>query len=500
MFGDFCTNLYIVGDRPAFQPNRRLVEAIVRWCNSYRDGIYPCESIVGGTLSRELVDRHFQDWGDIVAEAEGIDRQDILQEFALAAWQRLGEITPEVVRQLSNASLPGISPAERQNIQQLRIIRDYWLTFLTNVGLPAAKKVRDVCWRSHLNVTSSDIWGLLLYSISSPEEFFKTFKNTQISGNSFLSSLKAYAYRSIVYQLYERLRHDYKDPNIGRSNLSIPFRYSSRKISAILRGLSFTEEKIESYSIFINSTKEYLKEKNKQINNLTATDFDRIASYTIGISPLPNINITGQRLKEILEEIGVKLRNASRLIEISSDELYSELKDSKSPEDVDIDPPQIVAIQNFFSQYLQHLQESNWQDACILWLYYGLRSSDGSALLTQGEIASILGKNQPWVSHRITNLANLMYTKIQEEIVNPTGSLQMTPEQDIGAKRAMIQYLRFYMDDRLRQEPPEERFAYIADRTGLPLPLPDKVRVAIEFINGEPHIYSSFASHEVQLE
>jgi hypothetical protein len=499
MFGDFCNNVYIGGNLPAFQSNRRLVEAIVDWCSSYRDGIYPCESIAGGILSRERVDRHFQDWGDIVAKAEGIDRQEILQEFASEAWQRLGEITPEVLPQLSNPSLPGISPAERQNIQQLRIIRDYWLTFLTNVGLPAAKKVRDVCRRSHLNVTLSDIWELLLYSISSPEKFFKTFENTQVTRNLFVSSLKAYTYRSIVYQLYERLRDDYKDPNIGRSNLSIPFRYSSSKIATILRDLSFTEEKIEAYLIFISSTKEYLQQNNTKINNLTAPDFERIASYIINIFPSSNINIASQQLKGILEEIGVKLRTASRLIEISSDELYSDLKDSNSPEEVDIDPSQIDAIRNLFSPYLQHLQKSNWQDACILWLYHGLRSSGGSALLTQGEIASILQQNQPQICRRIKNLTNLMYQKVQEA-VNPAGGLQMTQEQDIEAKRAMIQCLQLYMADCLRQVLPQERFVYIANVTGLPLPLADRVREAIEFINGEPHIYSSFASHEVRLE
>jgi hypothetical protein len=480
MFGDFCTNSGIVGDRVVFQPNRRLVEAIVSWCNSYRGSRYPCESIEGGILSRERVDRHFQAWGDIVAEAEGIDRQEILEEFVLAAWRRLKEITPEVLPQLNNPNLSSLPTAERQNIQQLRIIRGYWVAFLMNVGWLAANQVHIVCRQSSLNINLVDIFGVLLDSISSPHDFFSTFNSANAAESSFARSLKAYAYRSIVYGMYERLRRDYSDPNIGRSDLSIPFRYSSRTITITLRDRFFIEEDtIELHLFCIRSTKEYLRERKIQINNLTIADFDRIANYIASNLPLLNINITGEQLKEILEGIGSKLRNALHPRDISLDELYSiDLDTLNSPEEVDTDrSPEIAAVENIFHQHLQHLQES---DSCILWLGYSLG-------LTQAEIGSILQQQQPWISRRKTTLTNLMYQRIQDEVVNPTGRLQMTQEQAIEAKRATIEYLRIYMADRLRQVPPPERFDYIAKQTGLPLPLPDRVREAIERINREPH-------------
>jgi hypothetical protein len=483
MFGDFCTNLYIVGDRATFQPDRQLVEAIVDWCNSYRGGGYSCESIEGSILSRERVDRHFQDWGDIVAEAEGIDRQEILQEFVLAAWDRLGEITPEVLPQLSNLNLPGISTAERQNIQQLRINRNYWVSFLMNAGWPAVKKVHRVCRQSSLNINHVDIFGILLDYISSPQEFFNKFNRDEASENPSISSRKAYAYKSILYGLYDRLRRDYSDPNIGRSDLSIPFRYSSKTIAIILRDRFFMgEDRIELSLLFIRSTKEYLREQKLQINNLTIADFNRIANYIVSSSPLLNINITSQQLKDKLEDIGFKLRTALHPREISFDESYSIDSEALNPPEK-FDPnrsPRIAAVNNFFHQHLQHLQESNSQDFRILCLYYSLG-------LKQGEIGSILEQQQSWISRRITKLTDRMYREIQEKVVNSPGSLQMTQEQDIEGKRATIEYLRLYMADRLRQVPRQERVAYIADRTGLPLPLPDRVREAIERINREPH-------------
>jgi RNA polymerase sigma factor (sigma-70 family) len=309
-------------------------------------------------------------------------------------------------------------------IQESRvtIIEQHWLSFFYYIALQVANKIRH-------HVSYQDITTVLtiqqacLASIGNIYSFFNGFNRDYNEYKNLLSGLKGYAYNTIKYRAYPYLRVDFNDPNLGRSNLSLPFRYSKVVTErAIEECNKISKEEIKYLLSLPDLTKDYLRQVGKNIDRLDEKDWRYLADVYA--------STTGQLVTDVkqkLETVGAAIRKSMATHYNWTRSLDEQLNDTEtnnqntlldtieseviSPEDGEENQQAIEVCDRYLNA------NTNPHQRAILYLrfYWDLQ---------QTEIAQIFNIDQSNISRQIRSICVKLVQNLMEEI-NPHSQIEI---------------------------------------------------------------------------
>lgn len=317
------------------------------------------------------------------------------------------------------------SPRENRDLVD-RIFIDHWLAFLGNLALVVSEKIfRTISRDRYLNIELQDIQSICLSQVINPQRFFANFNLNLTNTNDLLSSLKAYAYRSIKYAAYPSIRTQFVCPNIGRSNLSLFNQYSDRKIAQALGEIERDRRAIERDLALCGCAREYLRQSVTRIDLLQPDDFHKIGELYQGITgdlPPP--------VCERLEQIGSIIRQF-----ISPRVGSLDLPIGENSEDLRTVGDRVMSLAPQPEQALAIAQsERDWQnilDICDRWLVENTTPRDRQIIylryhfqLKQNKIEPIIGLDQTNISIRLRQI-HLGIARSLTTTINPNPDLDL---------------------------------------------------------------------------
>jgi hypothetical protein len=294
------------------------------------------------------------------------------------------------------------------------LIVKHWLSFLQSTALKVANKVYGVhCNYQDATFSLEDTQSNCCVAIGQPREFFAGFKVNQTRTATLLVSLKSYAFNKILYSTYPLIRNEVGDRDLGRTNLGLFNRYSSKRIAEALRCSGFNQAEIEQvYLPLQGCAREYLRQNAIRVNQLTPDDFEKIGELyqkITGDLPPPIV--------DSLETIGRSLRRFMDPPTISTDPLdrdenVSVVSTLRSPL---AQPEEELGRQDIFAAIDRWLSLAapSKQQLQILWLKYHCD-------LNQVSIARMMSSDQSQVCRRLRQVHVAIAKALLAEF-NPDG-------------------------------------------------------------------------------
>ncbi len=245
--------------------------------------------------------------------------------------------------------------------------------------------------------TIKDLFQDCCLLITNPADFFSKFDM------NCSQSLKSWSVRKIKNLWLSKIRKDTGDPNIGITNIGLAVGSSRHKWLEI----ATNDNEKAQYKILRQCVDEFKNSTDLSCNKWGDQEFREISDRYNQLRGNMR-ELTGTEIKEILDNIGIKIRLLERPLEISGDDSEGEnnntLLNSFNPTDEHdntlleslILDEEIQILKECISEILKKLKERKKK---ILYLYFCLR-------LTQKEVANRLQINQSTVCRAISDLSD----------------------------------------------------------------------------------------------
>jgi hypothetical protein len=352
--------------------------------------------------------------------------------------QSIQELCQQVCQSVAAEEFRGVFV--QHLLQELRhnehpLIVNHWLSFLHSTALQVANKVYGVhCNYQDTTFSLKDTQSNCCVAIGQTRDFFAGFRINQNRTATLLVSLKSYAFNKILYSTYPMIRKEVGDKDLGRTNLGLFNRYSSKRIAEALQWSRFSQTQIEQiYLPLQGCAREYLRHNAIRVNQLTTDDFQKIGELyqkITGDLPPPIV--------DSLETIGTSLRRFMDPPTISTDPLNADETCSigATLHSLVAQPEEEMERQGIFTaidQWLSSAVPSN-QQLQILWLKYHCN-------LSQVSIAAIMSSDQSQVCRRLRQVHVAISKALLAEF-NPDGN-----NSPMGILNPVIEVLKDRIND-----------------------------------------------------
>lgn len=294
------------------------------------------------------------------------------------------------------------------------LLKRIWQCWLSKYCLKIAQLMQRNLSGYFQQYELADLFQYCYKPIQNPVNFLSPFK-FDYSEKDFYSALKSYCYGKLKLCFYDTMRKVNNNNNIGITNLGLAVRSSRKK----WREVATNSLEIEQFTLLWGCVNESKNIQNP-CHKWTEIEFKDIGDrYNQLIGKLAIIN--GEIVREMLENIGKRIRLLAKPPIISMDSPVSSEQENINLIDTIPDPivdapyeEEITQLTTCISNTINQLKPPK-KNIAFLYFYLGLN---------QQETAAEINKNQSTVSRFIVQI----FSKIANEF-NPNFNQQPTSEE-----------------------------------------------------------------------